>query len=886
MADWYEDSLARQDEVNQDTRLQVANDLQIDPDRASRIWAVQANTKLPAEVVDADLENLEQQVKANSFDKANYTDAVNGAPVFNRFAAENPYNLAVLERDRKDLTRLERALAPVFQGWDKGWATTEMAEIVDAQMARGEGAPQTEAELQRLKEIRQLLEGEDTSEGFTKFLTGFANQVPIQAWILAESADEALAGGITGAGVGSLYGAAGGTFLAPGLGTVTGGGAGAAGGFLAGTGVGLVAGRTMASGKLERALAFDDYRELGLNEADSRKYANVIGGVNGALESIGIGAITKKLPGFREVQRDLAGRLVNQVLVKPTMKNAFTKLAVNYGEVMATEMLTETAQEITLTLGRELLKGDAREAGDTRPELAAITADEFGDMLLETIEQTFYGTAILGGMGPVTQFYGDSKKANIARQNLIALEVLGESAKNSKTRTDTPTKYEEFVSALSDAGQNDTLLISSKGFNEYFQSQGMDPDEVAATLGITPEALKEGREITGEIEVPLKEYLSTIAPTEHHNGLIKDIKTDTENMTFREAEAFKANEAEAMKTIEGMAETIAGDYSQDEQIIADVTGQLRALNFSADAASRSAEILRGIPNLARQEGIEPLALFNQFFGGVKGSRNAATQQETVDAAVDPFLDRLRSGDVPGQRDIFGPSLLDFITDRGGLTPDPELDARDFRAQAITSGKIGAIRNDGDTLDGMAEAAHEAGFIAERDPNLLLDAIDRELGGDTVHSSFTTNEDQQNLAGMLDQLEQAISEAGLDLDTMSNAEIRNALQMGKTFDQIDTSELEDLTELLFSMVATEHRIATTGTAPDQFATTLAKAEAKMAQVKEGLLEKQDFGDTKLETPFVVAETGKRGKISVSAQRAYEREQKRGSLLKRLLECVNG
>lgn len=887
MADWYEDSLAQKDEANKNTRLQVANDMQIDPDRASRIWHVQANTKLPASVVDADLENLEEQLKASSFDKGNYTDANNGAPVFNRFAAENPYNLAVLERDRKNLTRLERSLAPVFQMWDKGWATVEMADIVDRQMNRGEGAEQTEGEIRRLNEIRQLMQGDDTSTGFTKFLSGFANQIPMYTYIIRESLDEAAAGMATGAAVGGLYGAAGGTFVAPGLGTVTGGAAGAAGGSIIGGSVGFAAGRTLSSAKLERALAFDDYRELGLNEKDARLYANVIGGVNGALESIGLSVITKHIPGFRAIQRDMTGQLINQVLVKPTMRNAFTRLALTYGEVQAVEMLTESAQEATLTVGREMLKRDAREAGDTRPELAPMTGDEFRSMLMDTIEHTFYGTAILGGMGPVTQFYGDSKKAHSARQRLSALEAMGEAAKDSKTRTETPSKYDDFISRLSDNGRNDTIIVTAEKFDEYFQTQGMDPDEVAVTLGISKEDLAEGRDVTGEIAIPMKEYLTTIAATEHHDALMHDLKTSSEGFTYTEAQAFKANEAEAMKTIEGMAEVLAGDQAQDEQIMADIIGQLRALNFSSDAASKSAEVLRGIPNLARREGMEPLDLFNQVFAGVKGPRDPALQHQNIDAAVDPYIDMIRTGNIPTQRDIFGPSLLDFITDRGGLAPDAELDARDFRQSAIAGGKLGAIRNDGDTLDGMAEVAHEQGFIAARDPNLLLEAIDRELAGDTVHSQFNTNAEQQGLAGQLDRLSQAIDEAGLNLDELDNAQVRKILQTGETFDQIDTDELNNLTDFLFNQAEIEHSQQQTDFSHhNRVDTMLARAEALLAQKTQSLAAEQDFSDTTLEVPFIEAETGKTGKIDVNAQEALETAQKRSGMMQKLLDCLNG
>lgn len=84
------------------------------------------------------------------------------------------------------------------------------------------------------------------------------------------------------------------------------------------------------------------------------------------------------------------------------------------------------------------------------------------------------------------------------------------------------------------------------------------------------------------------------------------------------------------------------------------------------------------------------------------------------------------------------SLLQFIASKGGLSPDPELEAIGLavghRAQIPgEKGFFSVIRRNGDDLDRMRESAEEAGYLrgengATSTPRDFLDAIDEELRG--------------------------------------------------------------------------------------------------------------------------------------------------------------
>lgn len=869
------DSLRQREEIDRNFRIKTAVDMNYDPERADRIFAVSAKTKLPEEIVDADLEGLESMLKRQEFNIDSYRDSVNGSPVFNRFAAENPYHPTVLERDRKSLTRLERALEPIFQSWDAGWATTEIAEIQDRQLA-GNTQPSDEEDLKRL---RSLVSGGHfgVDNKFAKFLTGTAKQLPIQLWIVKESAEEIMVGGMAGGSIG----------LAGGFGI------GAVPGFFGGMGAGYFAGRTGAAFKLERGLAIDEFKELGLDADDSVVMANSIGAVNAALESIGLGAITKRLPGFREIQRDATGEVISRVFKDRTFKAAAGRLTAAYGETVATEVITEVLQESTLYAGREYLKSNARLSGDVRPETRAAVPGEFWGMVKDTAVETLYGTALIAGAGPVSQFYRESQQAYQAERLAEAWKSVGKAAKESVTREKSPSKYEEFVKRLTENGKNDTVRIDAQEFVTFFQEQGIDSDEVAAKLGIDKATLEEELNFGHDITIGVEAYLRHIAPTEYHEGLLGSLKTGDMEMSLKEAELFRKNNPELSKKLEAMVVESAGLEvdTEIESIVQDVLGQLVAANMDQASAGQLAQIMRGIGVMARRQGMDPVPLYEQVFAGVK--RVSAKQEQTrenIDILVDPLLDRLRAGEMVSERDMFGPSLIEFINDKGGVNPtDPELEAMDFELGAkglgVSQAKLNRWKKGGKSLAEIAEIAAEAGYIVGKDENQLIEALRRELSGErTISTLQSGGTGAQDLNAKLQELSDIINEAGIEMEGMTNEEVRAALAKRQTLNQVDTKDLQDLTQMVLSQLNLEERMRVTEKpfGPGDVDRTLARTASILPLVSD----KQDFGDLTISDTVRIEETGKRAKVKLSVQSQFDEAVERKNVIKRLLDCLSG
>jgi hypothetical protein len=123
--------------------------------------------------------------------------------------------------------------------------------------------------------------------------------------------------------------------------------------------------------------------------------------------------------------------------------------------------------------------------------------------------------------------------------------------------------------------------------------------------------------------------------------------------------------------------------------------------------------------------------------------------------------------------------------------------------------------------------------------------------------------------------------------MTNAEVRKALDERRTPAQIDTKDLQDLTQLVLSQVGLSETMSVEAMyemygGPDQIDTILAQAASMLPDVDET----QDFGDVRISDTVRLEETGKRAKVKPLAQREFDKAVKRKNVLKRLLDCVSG
>lgn len=771
------------------------------------------------------------------------------------------------------MTRTEWIMDALFdwkavgQAKESSFAQREMG-FIGARQSRGDIR---EGDDERLKELRKYSVDHDfDTSGFKSLVVELTKQSANMLGAYEHGLERAAITAPAGFAIGGLYGAAGGTAILPGGGTAVGAGAVGVVGYGVGFTGGMVSGAFDFTKDLEGGHAYLEYRELGFTHSDAAWAATIAGNINGLAEAVGGQIIFSKLPGVRSVTGKVGDEVVKQLLGRTTFRQVAGRAARDWGIGVSAEIATEITQEATTITMGEILK-----AQNDREDM--LTGEEWASRIADIAEVTLKSTVLIAGLGPgqrlVSKLVSDGKRARDAKARGQAFKALGESSKDSKLRKNVAPKYREFVEMHTKEGAVDNILIDAERFDTYFQEQGKDPDQVADELGI--ENLAEARELGIKVEIPTGAYAEKIAPTPDHEGLTADLTSREGDMTTREAEEFDKIRKELEKEVEQMAAPIEEKVISEQQaMLKDVTQQLVQAGTEAGSAQQQAQIFVGFLNLDERMGFEPGTLFKRMFAGVRRDLPEGLREKDIDVFIDPLLDRLRSGDLPTQREMMGESLVEMIKDKGGLVDEGgEISSRDWDDLLPENAQKGKGKKvPGLSLDAAAELASEAGFIADYDQGLLMEAVEAEMRGEPVFGRDSPGNVQlQELSDQLDQLASFIQAEDIDLEGLSNADVRALLEGAEKFEQQDFNELVKLIEALSKT-----------TEPTIHAELLNSIAAAMPHI----FTQQDFGDLTFTDTVRIQETGETAEVTENVQKVFDRAVKRKNVLKRLLDCVSG
>lgn len=188
--------------------------------------------------------------------------------------------------------------------------------------------------------------------------------------------------------------------------------------------------------------------------------------------------------------------------------------------------------------------------------------------------------------------------------------ALSDGATNSKLLARMPEKFQEAVAAITKDGPVENLRIPAEAFRTFYQAKGLDPAEVAASLGVTNymEATLSGNDML----IPTAAYATQIAGTEDHAELSKDMRLFEGQLTAREAEAAQAGgEQVAALAREVDAETQAKPEFQT------LKEDLKARYIAAGESPAVAETYamdgaKVFATMATQAGMTPGELYAQY----------------------------------------------------------------------------------------------------------------------------------------------------------------------------------------------------------------------------------------------------------------------------------
>ncbi|HEY9146835.1 MAG TPA: hypothetical protein VIN36_09140 [Thiobacillus sp.] len=754
----YDDMILREETASRtQLRSSLYEALQTDPDQYAQAHQLAKRSGLPAPVVARNFEQVRRNTKLNEYDAllTKHPELLE--------AMQDPDTASIAHDDLENLSTIDWLLKAPQRAYARGQAQEQFGRLSYARLFDAVG-PEQFGELERLRGEMQRGGELGADSWMAKALVASSQQLPMLFGGLKAGLHTGLQGAMAGGSAAAIAGQLGPQIAAPEeVATVP--AAALTGYYLGQTSGAAQFGLEQEAGHAyEEFLSFRDENGLPLDPGVAKVAALTAGAINSGLEAFQINTLLRAIPGADKLAGLATRGAVRQVLRSPTVRGALTDMVKSYGGVLARETATEVVQRAVTIMSGELAKviseGDFEARG----------ADDVAQDLGNEASQALTAFALLAAPGPLMSGTRDAIRAREAKQSAAVFQALGEGAAESKTRTRLPEKFQQLVERMTAGGPLENVYVSPDTWTRFWQDQGVDPRAVAMEVLGDAQSYDQAVATGAELAIPTARYAAKLAATPHNQALLQELRTSPEAMNAREADAWLA-EQQAAPVVEAPVDMPTDPAARVGE---DIVGQLLGAGFERSTAESYGQLFTSVFNtLGQRIGIDPLQLFSNYnLKIVRDLPEVLTRSGALDN-LDVALDRLRTGDVLTEQAVRGPSLLEFLRERGVQDEGGELSARDIDADRKPFQRRLA-REDGVSLDHAAELAAERGYIPERDINLLLETIDTELRGQPRYAvgaenarGFAQWQDLQQLQDYLDQL-------GVDLQSVDNATVRAQL----------------------------------------------------------------------------------------------------------------
>lgn len=460
-------------------------------------------------------------------------------------------------------------------------------------------------------------------------------------------------------------------------------------------------------------------------------------------------------------------------------------------------------------LGRELPSELAATIGQNAVDTAIANPDKtWGDYIREQPDaavQTALGTLIAGGFFAgahhIAKHYNEKVEAAQAAANDVNLDRAMDGAAESKVRARDPEAFRQFVELHTQGTPIENVFVPAESVASFFQSQDQDYHQDDFWSNYASQ-IDEGLVTGGDVVVPTAVAAAHLAGTPAWEALRPDIRTSPGGLSMAEAKEIEKNRGEIMRTLgERLAEHEISTVAAGEQqrvIYEGIRDKLIAAGSTVDAAHVNALLVAqaaaaradrlGVPLTGNEaDQIEVNRILPPNLAPIVAASPGQVAMKNVVAMM------RRAAGVQSEAKLYGPSLLEWISKQGGIE-DRGGDIKSMGGDTWHKGKVGyrkLIREtaagqssmlgaDGQqntsSPDELAVRAQEAGYFppGERPSvNDLLDAIGGELRG-KKHYAGDRAVGSDHVRAAADELHQILDEAGLDPAKASDAEISKAI----------------------------------------------------------------------------------------------------------------
>ncbi|MDW9880482.1 hypothetical protein GOA90_25170 [Sinorhizobium meliloti] len=492
------------------------------------------------------------------------------------------------------------------------------------------------------------------------------------------------------------------------------------------------------------------------------------------------------------------------------------------GRVLAGNPMVETiAQTIQQAISGSLGEYSARLAAGQEIDWNEIIAEGLAEVATAPIDMGVAGRRLVG----------DRRRARDAEGTVAQITEIGAQAQASKLRARMPDKFRQLVEAATANGPVENVFVPADQFVQYFQGIDVDPYALVDELdGVTRDDLDAALAGGGDLQIPTATYAAKIAGTDADPFFMENMRFDPDAFTAAEAAAFNERAQDALQEAWEIAESVRVEREQlsavEDQIYDSMVSRLRTAGRSTDVATTEALLYPAFYRvMAERSGMTTEEFLGRYpLPEIQGDIPQGMQFRDVDELT-RTLSETRNRRATGL-DKRGPSLLEFISDYGGIN-DIGGELRSRNAETLKRGKgkktlklarggvvagardlLGATGGKKFGVDDVALAAIEAGYLANEPeaiefraamaegrevPDItraLWSAIDRELSGEAQYVSDPQADEQAAEESRLDEIEAYLSTLGVSLED-DDAKIRQAIEGARQYAQGSVTTQEEV-----------------------------------------------------------------------------------------------
>jgi hypothetical protein len=256
------------------------------------------------------------------------------------------------------------------------------------------------------------------------------------------------------------------------------------------------------------------------------------GAATAGLGLIKLGALIKSIPGGDQFLQRFESSIGNQVL-KPV---AYRTALLGFAKRWATSTAEATGAMTGIT-AINIGAGEAAKAASGQ-EFAPFSPKQAVGELASSAGEAALTFGVMGVPGHTMGLSGELYSIRRAEQAKRVYEAMGKTAEASKVRERLPEAHRQFVEQITKDSPVENIYIPAAQFTRYFQEKNLDPNQVAAELGIG-EQLAQAKETGQDVQIPMANWVNKVVGTEHYTGLADDVKFHPEDLTNRQVQERK-----------------------------------------------------------------------------------------------------------------------------------------------------------------------------------------------------------------------------------------------------------------------------------------------------------------------------------------------------------